>query len=296
MNKQLPSERAFTLIELLVVISLISMLISILLPGLSAARRHAQSVRCGTQLRELARGFAIYAQDNDDVMVAGRPGNVGGDGLYWIGNGWKFRPRWNASLGAAVEIYAYDCPRTDNQHQPIDNPLLICPTVPEWKSEKNSSYGYNFQFLGNSRTQIGGSKFINFPVRMTQRPAPAVFAADSMGTAAHFRAQERTPNRPDGSSELQSLGFHGFMLDPPRMTEDSDQCDNDNYGHRGGPDPRHHGRAQFAWTDGHVAAHRPEEVGYALEPDGSFVFGDERTSNRDFSGLGRDEDPPSRFP
>lgn len=296
MNRGGRAHRAFTLIELLVVVSIISGLLALLLPGLAAARRQARSVRCGTQLREIARGFLIYAQSNDDVMVSGRPANLGGDGLYWVGNGWKFRPRWNASLGAAVEIYAYDYPRTDNQHQPIDNPLLICPNVPDWKSEKNASYGYNFQFLGNSRTKVGGTELINFPVKLNRKPVPTIFAADSMGTAAHFPPDQRTVNRPDGSSELASLGFHGFMLDPPRLTDVSDQCDNDNYGYRGGPDPRHNGRAQFAWTDGHVAAQRPEEVGYALESDGRFVFGDHRTSNRDFSGTGRNEDPPSRFP
>jgi len=287
---------AFTLIELLVVVAIVSILVSMLLPSLSATRRQTRMVLCGAQLREIARGWAIYAQENDDVMVPGRPGNIGGNGLYWVGNGWKFRPRWHASLGAAVEIYAYQWPRQDNQHQQIDNRLLICPEVPEWKSEKNASYGYNFQFLGNARTKVGGTGFINFPVKTNQLPWMAVFAADSMGTAAHFKPQERTPNRPDGSTDIRSMGFHAFMLDPPRLTDMSDQCDNDNYGYRGGPDPRHNGRAQFAWTDGHVGPQRPEEVGYALEPDGRYVWGDERTTNRDFSGTGRDDDPPSRFP
>lgn len=285
----------FTLVELLVVVSIVAGLIVMLLPALGSARRQVRTVLCGTQLRELARGWTFYAQTNNDVMVPGRPGNIGGNGLYFIGNGWKFRPRWVASLGAAVEIYAYNYPRQDNQHQPIENRLLICPSVREWVSEKNMSYGYNFQFLGNARTKVGGPGFINFPLKTSQILRPTVFAADSLGTAAHFPTAERLPNRPDGSTHLRSAGFHAFMLDPPRLTDVSDQCDNDNYGYRGGPDPRHAGRVQFAWTDGHVELQAPEDVGYAREADGRFDWGDHRTSNRDFSGTGRDDDPPSRF-
>ena len=56
--------RAFTLAELLIVIAIIGVLISILLPTLSSARRSANAAKCLAQLRDLGLAFQQYAQDN----------------------------------------------------------------------------------------------------------------------------------------------------------------------------------------------------------------------------------------
>ena len=50
----------FTLIEMLVVISIISLLISILLPSLSRARDQAKSVHCLARLREYGTALSTY--------------------------------------------------------------------------------------------------------------------------------------------------------------------------------------------------------------------------------------------
>ncbi|MHC5199730.1 MAG: type II secretion system protein [Planctomycetota bacterium] len=61
---------AFTLIELLVVISVISILMSILLPSLNKAKESGKSAVCLANLHNLSFAWVAYATDNNEKMCA----------------------------------------------------------------------------------------------------------------------------------------------------------------------------------------------------------------------------------
>ncbi|MCB9850316.1 MAG: prepilin-type N-terminal cleavage/methylation domain-containing protein [Phycisphaerales bacterium] len=294
--------RAFTLVELLVVISIIALLIAILLPSLKKARAQGKTTVCLSQLHTLGQGLAMYAMDNNDVLVPCRMPNLG-DGVNWravIAGGLKYRPTFLAIIGGYVGVPAFDDPQPEKStidksgekgdRQNYASTVYVCPAVADWTDERNGSYGYNYQFLGNNRLLDEGdpTRFKNWPVIATRvrSPGRCVAVADSMGTAASFRFKKPYDNN---GRDPDQLGNEGFNLDPPRVDptkgemaeyDNSPQAASTAHG-------RHNaGQAAVLWMDAHASGETPQALGYNVDPDG--VVGFDGTNNL-FHIDGKDE-------
>jgi len=68
--------RGFTLVELLVVIAISALLMSIMMPALTGARKQAQRVVCLSNLRQWGLAWKIFTDDNNDEFLTG---------LDWLG-------------------------------------------------------------------------------------------------------------------------------------------------------------------------------------------------------------------
>jgi prepilin-type processing-associated H-X9-DG protein/prepilin-type N-terminal cleavage/methylation domain-containing protein len=140
---------AFTLVEILVVIGIIGLLVSILLPVLSRARRAAIAIQCQSNLRQLGTANLMYSQENRGWYVPLRSTLASLD-----------RPRWMENKGFCEFLNV----RVDESTTPVYTPYwrrqLLCSLAIRAQQEAGTigippseagnygwiqfSYGYNY--------------------------------------------------------------------------------------------------------------------------------------------------------
>ena len=182
----------FALIELLVVVSIIAVLMGILLPALSAARAAAKAALDLSNLRQVGIGLTVYTDDQDGFY----PKHSSSSSGPWPG--FDNRPRWPDYIFPYV-----------NDTKIFLNPLLS-PRELEDNFQKPfahdtnigyGGYGYNFQYLGNSRFNP------TFHARNSAdvtRPTETVVVGDTAGS----RHGDALANPGDGAAAV-------YVLDPP---------------------------------------------------------------------------------
>jgi prepilin-type N-terminal cleavage/methylation domain-containing protein/prepilin-type processing-associated H-X9-DG protein len=176
--------RGFTLIEMLVVVVIIAILAAILFPVFAQAREAARQATCISDLRQMSLALSMYVQDFEAYPAASY--RIGADEYRWH---------------ALIQPY-------------VKNTLLfVCPSSGWQVDYRNLGYGYNYQYLGNSRSLAAGGTGRVSEVGI-EYPSETIAIADSDGTGGWYAAPQ--PWSATGK-ECARLGNHGYVIDPPRL-------------------------------------------------------------------------------
>jgi prepilin-type N-terminal cleavage/methylation domain-containing protein/prepilin-type processing-associated H-X9-DG protein len=149
--------RGFTLIELLVVIAIIAILAAILFPVFARAREKARQASCLSNIKQIALGGLMYAQDCDEIIPA-------------HGCGWR-----DYTLVSGVEC----CYAQKVQPYIKNTQIFTCPSDPTRKAEPPSGganrrdgngYGGNLAYV----TPRAGT-----PLARVNSPAETIWYADA---------------------------------------------------------------------------------------------------------------------
>jgi prepilin-type N-terminal cleavage/methylation domain-containing protein/prepilin-type processing-associated H-X9-DG protein len=233
------NRRGFTLIELLVVIAIIAILAAILFPVFARAREKARQTSCLNNVKQIALGVLMYAQDYDERMPMRYDSSSPRVGLM------------QATQPYVKNQNVHDCPSASHNS-----------AITSFSGHR--SYGYTTGvFLTN-----GGTK-----MAVIKRPAEIVM----LGEVCHDRNNYCTLNTPasgpfmcdpDGTHCKVCGGAHNSVFG-----------DNTSHGAVSGTDrpgfnflERHNGTGNAAFCDGHAKAMKHSDLYNSGNPHPYFDY------------------------
>lgn len=171
---------AITLIELTVTVGVIALLVSILLPSLSAARDAARQTACRSNLHQIAITNTYYADDNDGAFVPGAA-NFRANLDRWHGRRDRTNRPFDPARGPLQPYFGgdggiRDCPSFD----------AVAIAEQSGGFERGSGgYGYNNAYLGVRLTGMGDGVYVvaddrtGVRMHLIRRPAETLMFADT---------------------------------------------------------------------------------------------------------------------
>jgi prepilin-type N-terminal cleavage/methylation domain-containing protein/prepilin-type processing-associated H-X9-DG protein len=225
----------FTLVELLVVMAIIGLMAALLLSALGQAKEHGKTTVCKNNMRQIALGFLMYAEDNGEYFPwpGGQPDRANTDADYaadWCAGG---QGSINTSLAASWSLPGFGL-----------NP------------ECGSVFPY---VMSQARRAYDGAFKQDYPTYRCPN-------ASKLGEKQRVNYSANgwlDPGKPFGSDRVPSRGVMTTLVtDPSRkvllVSESPDKVLDPAFEPRTATSVRafisHLGRANVAFTDGHLEA------------------------------------------
>ncbi|HUT60805.1 MAG TPA: prepilin-type N-terminal cleavage/methylation domain-containing protein [Phycisphaerae bacterium] len=175
--------KGFTLVELLVVIAILSLLASILLPGLARAKELARRVMCLSNVRAMAVASHQYAGSHQDTYPIAK--YTPADTSVYVFLGWDFRYRRDGAIEAGL-LWS-----TGENQQVQQCPGYRGPA--NFSGDCYTGYNYNTSYIGHGQWE---AIFAPAKTDSVRSPASCALFGDgqwSGGANKYMRAPFKNP-------------------------------------------------------------------------------------------------------